>query len=138
MLLFFVLFVPRERIELPSLRLQFSALPLSYPGYISPFIFFSFLVVLIYSFFFQKHIAHILYFFSLSLSLSFLRALTVFQLCKAQDLFTGPLSSPLHPISPSYFDSFFFLFFSLIFIFFLINKKKAKKKIKRKSKEKKG
>ena len=51
-LLFFVLFVPRERIELPSLRLQFSALPLSYPGYISPFIFFSFLVVLIYSFFF--------------------------------------------------------------------------------------
>ena len=52
MLLFFVLFVPRERIELPSLRLQFSALPLSYPGYISPFIFFSFLVVLIYSFFF--------------------------------------------------------------------------------------
>ena len=33
MLLFFVLFVPRERIELPSLRLQFSALPLSYPGF---------------------------------------------------------------------------------------------------------
>ena len=44
MLLFFVLFVPRERIELPSLRLQFSALPLSYPGYII------YLIILLYLF----------------------------------------------------------------------------------------